>query len=83
MNNLKVKFLENISWIRLIYTVILAVVIICLEISYVCTDISILNYVAVILLLVDIIGWLILHLIEDTHKYKNLKENKRKEHNEE
>lgn len=79
MNNLKVKFLENISWIRLIYTVTLAVVIFCLEISYACTNISILNYVAIILLLVDIIGWLIMLIIEDTHNNKNLKENKKKE----
>lgn len=83
MNNLKVKFLENISRIRMIYIVTLAVVIFCLIISYAYTRISVLNYVAKSLLLIDIIGWLIMHIIEDTHNYKNLKENKRKEDNEE
>ena len=82
MNNLKVKFLENISRIRMIYIVTFAVVIFCLIISYAYTGILVLKHVAMSLLLVDVIGWLIMHLIEDTHNYKNLKENKRKEDNE-
>lgn len=81
MNNLKVKFLENISRIRMIYLVILAVVIFCLEISYAYTRIQVLHYVVISLLIVDVTGWVIMNIIEDIHKNKNLKENKRTEEN--
>ena len=58
----------------MIYIITLDVIIFCLEISYAYTRISVLNYFAMSLLIVEVLGWLILHLIEDIHNYKNLKE---------